>query len=344
MHTMKTKLIKKKIQIGQEELAALTLLRSSGVGVLAAAQVAGAVIARMSCRAVPAVGNLLTQCLQVVDEGMHAIAMREKTVPFEEAVRLSLEARAGRRPTTVRDLRHFTARMLRVEGVSQRPVRAMQTDECRELLQQAFGGSAHSYRKGRAILHSIFAFAKRRGWCAENPVADIETPQAREKEIVPLSVNEVCKLEQAAKCPRHADMRLSLHLMTYCGLRPTEVERLTPQDIRWEDAEVVVRPVVSKTGGGRVVPLRCKNKLRGARRIIPRNWKNRWRNLRRAAGMSGWQADALRHTFATYHAMFYKNLPELQLEMGHRSTALLRTRYINALRVTKRDAARFFGN
>ena len=65
MHTMKTKIIKKKIQIGQEELAALTLLRSSGVGVLAAAQVAGAVIARMSSRAVPAVGDLLTQCLQV---------------------------------------------------------------------------------------------------------------------------------------------------------------------------------------------------------------------------------------------------------------------------------------
>ena len=39
--------------------------------------------------------------------------------------------------------------------------------------------------------------------------------------------------------------------------------------------------------------------------------------------------NALRHTFASYHAAHFRDLPALQLEMGHRSSDLLRTRYLN---------------
>ena len=36
-----------------------------------------------------------------------------------------------------------------------------------------------------------------------------------------------------------------------------------------------------------------------------------------------------RHSFASYHAARFRNLHELQLQMGHRSTDLLRMRYLN---------------
>ena len=39
--------------------------------------------------------------------------------------------------------------------------------------------------------------------------------------------------------------------------------------------------------------------------------------------------DICRHSFASYHAAMYRNLHELQLQMGHRSTDLLRTRYLD---------------
>ena len=52
----------------------------------------------------------------------------------------------------------------RVEGIAQRPLRAMSTKECRELLEQAFGSSNHSFNNGRTILHSIFAYGLRREW------------------------------------------------------------------------------------------------------------------------------------------------------------------------------------
>ncbi len=142
-------------------------------------------------------------------------------------------------------------------------------------------------------------------------------------------------------------MQLSLHLMLYCGIRPTEVSRIEPErDIDWQNGSVVVRPTTSKTGGGRVVPLRKAGNI--AIRTIPRCWQHRWRSLRQAAGWGReharpWRQDVCRHTFATYHAACYRNFPALQQEMGHRDSSLLRTRYIYAGRESGEAARRFFG-
>jgi len=259
--------------------------------------------------------------------GIRALEAEENTVCFETATWASVEARSARRPATKRDLRHFARRMLRVQGVGARPLRAMTTRECRSMLQEAFGGSLHSFRKGRAILHSIFAYGMRQEWCDANPAERIEAPPPEEHEIKPLTLSEVRRLEEAAAKPEHRAMQLPLHLMLYCGIRPAEVQRLRPEDIQWKRRRVIIRPQTSKTGGGRIVPLRKAGLLKGAQRSIPGSWRRRWRALRQAAGFEGWQADALRHTFASYHAAYFKNLPALQLEMGHRDLSLIRMRY-----------------
>lgn len=279
---------------------------------------------------------------RVLRLGVGELLKQEHTVSFAEAVWASVEARAERRPATRRDLRHYARRLLRVEGVVNRPLRAMTTRECRELLQAAFGGSASSFRKGRAMLHSVFAHGLRQEWCAENPVARVEVPRVQEREIVPLRREEVERLEAAAQQPEHRAMRLSLHLLLYCGLRPQEVARLQPGDVHPERGCVVVPGRCSKTGGGRVIPLRKHAVLREMQLRIPRNWEERWKRLRHAAGFSAgqWVPDVCRHTFASYHAAHFRNLQELQLEMGHRDSALLRTRYLNLPSV--RDAAAYW--
>ena len=207
--------------------------------------------------------------------------------------------------------------------------RGIKTQEGRGLLQQAFENSHHSFNKGRAILHSIFAYGQRREWCGDNPVARIETRRIQEKEIKPLSPEEIRRLEEAARRPEHREMQLSLHLMLYGGIRPEEVSRLTDKHIRLPEGIIIIPARCSKTGGGRVVPLRRKNRLKDVPMLIPRNWQNRWRALRRAAGFTHWQPDVCRHTFASYHAAHFRDLGKLQLEMGHRSADLLRSRYLN---------------
>lgn len=266
---------------------------------------------------------------RMIREGTQGIEAAEQTAAFEVAAWQSVEARSKRRPTTRRDLRHYVRRMLRVEGVGAMPLRKMSATDCRRLLQQAFGNSPSSYKKGRAILHSIFAFGMRQDWCDGNPVDKVDVPGVEERPIEPLSPQQVRQLEKTAQQPAHREMQLSLHLMLYCGIRPTEVQRLRPEDIDWKHRQVLIRPQTSKTGGGRIVPLRGIARLQHAPRMIPQSWLKRWNALRQDAGFShNWVPDVCRHTFASYHAAHFRNLPELQLEMGHRDCNLLRSRYM----------------
>lgn len=282
--------------------------------------------------------EMMQRLRKVLREGVSAVRAAEHTESFETVAWASVEARRDRRKVTQRDLRCFVRRMLRVRGMAQMPLRKMSVHHCRMLLHEAFGSSAHSYRKGRAILHSIFAFGMRREWCDANPVDRIETPSVQEHPIAPLTPDEVARLTRAARRPEHAPMRFSLHLMLCCGLRPNEVRRLKPEDIHWDEDEIFIRPSVSKTGGGRVVPLR--RYASGPAACIPKNWETRWRRLRAAAGFRTWRADVCRHSFASYHASHFCDLHALQMEMGHAGLHLLRSRYLYP--VSKKAAQRYW--
>lgn len=307
-------------EFSREEAAALELLRSTGVGVLEAAQVA--------CAALRAGAGEMERSLRCIYVGAETLRQQEQTVDFEQAAWASVAARSGRRPTTRRDLRYYVRRLLRIEGVGQLPLRSMSTGQCRQILEQAFGHSAHAYRKGRTIMHSIFSYGIRQEWCDANPVARVDTPEVQETPIVPLNHEEIERLRKTAAQPRFADMRFSLSLLLYSGVRPAEVERIIPDDVFWKEKQVVIRPQSSKTGGGRVVPLRPLPDLESKDCSVPQNWQERWKALRRAAGFKRWIPDVCRHTFASYHAAYFRNLPELQLEMGHRDMSLLRSRYL----------------
>ncbi len=294
--------------------------------------------------------NELMQALRrVLREGISAVRAQEKTVSFAHAAAESLKQReaAGRRATTLRDLRHFIRRLLRVPGLAKRPLRAMDTAECRLALEAAFAGSAHSFRKGRTILHSIFSYGQRQGWCAGNPVAAIELPAIEEKEIVPLTLEECRRLVQAARTPRFRDCLPALGLMLFAGVRPGEVARLRWADVHCGEGVLSIAARHSKTGGARRVelcpPLRRMLRCQQAEGpLCPQRWQQRWQSLRRVAGFRRWVPDVLRHTFASYHALTHRNLPALQLQLGHRDARLLLTRYLNLRPLRRAELAPFW--
>ncbi len=300
--------------------------------------------------------SLMQALRRLVREGIAAVRAQEKTVSFAHAAEESLARRtaAGRRPTTLRDLRHYIRRLLRVPGLAERPLRAINSEECQAALNTAFGGSAHSFRKGRAILHSIFAFGKRQQWCAENPVVVVDLPPVEENEIVPLSITECRRLLAVAQTPRFRDCLPALCLMLLAGVRPGEVARLRWADINCREGVLAISAQHSKTGGARRVEL-CASLSRlllrhrpggaqdSCQRLCPPQWLKRWQALRQAAGFaSAWVPDVLRHTFASYHALTHRNLPALQLQLGHRDARLLQTRYLNLPRLRRADSALFW--
>ena len=50
----------------------------------------------------------------------------------------------------------------------------------------------------------------------------------------------------------------------------------------------------------------------------------------------------MRHTYASFYAKRFKDLPRLQLNMGHSNQILLRHRYINMRGISRLEAKEFF--
>jgi len=210
------------------------------------------------------------------------------------------------------------------------------------------------------MLHGLFEFALRREWCDRNVVKLIQKRKVIEKEIKPLTLTDAKKLLKTSQLPKYRDCSASVGLLLFAGIRPREVRRLEWRDIDLEENSITIRSQCSKTGGVRQVEIcpALKNWLihsmnqktqylgeisQVEQKICPDNFNRKWKTIRDTSGFKGiWVQDVLRHTFASYHAKRFKDLPRLQLNMGHRDQSLLRSRYVNMSGITTADAKAFF--
>ena len=321
-----------RIELTENEFTALTLLKSTGVPTLEAAQLA--------CAAIKAGRGKVKRTLRCLQEGEKALQLQEKTVTFEKAVEAALEARKERRVRTVYDFRYFTRRfMKRCPGLARRKVRAISAQECARYIEMAFD-TPRQRQKARLILSGVFGTAVKRGWCSENPVSKVESPRVVEKQVPILSPQEIKDLRQSAEVYRDGSCAAAVGMMLYAGIRPHEVARLSWEQVDLRERAIYILPQHSKTGGARRVTihkplLRILRRYQGSppeKKICPPDWLHHWQELRKAAGWNSpahpWPQDALRHTFASYHLSHFRSYAELQVEIGHRDATLLRTRYL----------------
>ena len=312
--------------ITREELAALEILKSTGVGVLAAAQVASAALKVGRGR--------VKRAMKCVALGEAELKRQEKTVSFEKAVAAALDVRKDRRARTQCDFRYVCRRfMKRCRGLASRRVRSISTDDCARYIHEAFDTPSQR-AKARRILSAVFGTACKRGWCSENPVAKVEPPRVVEKRIEILKPKEIEKLLQVAAEYEGGRCLAAVGVMLYAGIRPHEVARLTWEQVDLESNSICILPQHSKTGGARMVTIqpplaRLLKTCFPIGRICPAQWLKHWRALRVRAGFDRWQPDVLRHTFASYHLRHFKDYSALQYETGHRDSSLLRTRYVD---------------
>lgn len=330
-----------RIELTENDFAALTLLKSTGVPSLAAAQLA--------CTALKIGRGKVKRALKCLTAGDEALRQQERTVSFEKAVEAALEARRDRRTRTVYDFRYFTRRfMKRCPGLARRRVRSITPQECAGYIEQAFD-TPRQRQKARLILSGVFGTAVKRGWCDANPVARVEAPRVVEKPVPILTPQEIEQITTTAKTYQSGSCAAAVGMMLYAGIRPHEVARLTWEQVDLQERAIYIMPRHSKTGGARRVTihkpllriLRAHKRADGEK-ICPANWLYHWRELRRAAGWDSparrWLQDALRHTFASYHLSHFRSYAELQLEIGHRDATLLRTRYVDQRAVVNAGA------
>lgn len=286
--------------------------------------------------------------LKVIDVGLRH--MRTKEMTLADGFALYLKSKQHLRPDSVRDIRCIGNRLLRTNPeLGKRNFSELSVAECEEWLNAAFHTNPQ-FNKARAMLHGLFEFAIRREWCDKNPIKRIERKKVVEKEIKPLKLSETKQLIKTAQreSPVYAVVAA---LLVYTGIRPREVRRLTWRDIDTEEKTITVRSQCSKTGGVRQVeipPVLNRLLITHSRelkeeKICPTDWQRRWRKIRDNSGFRGrWVQDVLRHTYASFHAKNYADLPRLQLNMGHRDLSLLHSRYVNMHGISRIEAKSFF--
>ena len=329
----------------KEIQSAQVLLEKSGISLLDAARLVKNIL-----DAFPQGSNIapIQFCSKIIETGKRHI--RSKEMRLAEGFSLYLQTKRCLRPDSIRDIRYLGNRLIKSSPkLAECNFSEVSVSDCETWLSETFS-TPSQFNKARTMLHGLFEFALRREWCKRNPIKLVERRKVIEKEISPLTFPQIKNLLKTAKSPRYKECLPAIGLLMFAGIRPRKVRRIAWRDIDLAENSITVRSQCSKTGGVRQIEV-CPALKRiliqfkpvPSAPVCPRNWNKKWRKIRNDSGFKNmWIQDILRHTYASYHAKRFKDLPRLQLNMGHCNLLLLCSRYVNMRGISHIDAKTFF--
>jgi integrase len=197
----------------------------------------------------------------------------------------------------------------------------------------------------RTRLSTLFKFAVRRGYRADNPCARLETVSVPVKPPVVFTLGQ---LEAALGFFRGRPRASAwFALSTFCGLRPEEAEKTRREDIHLDEGWVRVEAQTSKIGQRRVVYPRpealqaiARALKRGAELPLDKSCRRRAiRALRAKLGLPVWVKDITRHSAASYWLAAGESAARVADALGHSERIL--KRHYRAV-VTRKDAEAFW--
>lgn len=195
-------------------------------------------------------------------------------------------------------------------------------------------------------LSMFFRWAEVKDYTAGNPFDKIKRPEVPRKTPEIFTVEEAEKILGAAFA--HPDLGLlpMYALGFFAGIRIEELSCMKWEMIDWEEGEIRLPGEITKTGEPRNPEISatlkaalCDTAPTTGEIVSPINLRLRRKRLHTLAGVTG-KRNALRHSFATYHAAKYRNPQELQVLLGQETPSVLFKHYVTAVR--KKDAERYF--
>jgi len=179
---------------------------------------------------------------------------------------------------------------------------------------------------------TLFAFAVRRGYIAENPIAKIDRVSVQRGTPKVLTIEQVHSILDFTQRKRKRFLAW-LVLSLFAGLRPNESSR-----IRWRDIDLKARCVRVESAASKIRQRRIVNLMPAAVRwlkVSPRksslpvsdSSRRRFlRDLRTVLGLEAWPADILRHTAASMLLAHHQDAGFVAGQLGN-SVGVLLTRY-----------------
>ena len=158
----------------------------------------------------------------------------------------------------------------------------------------------------RTVARSLFSFAVKRKRAPRKPLDEIEMPRVTRAEAGIFTPDELTRLMHHLP----ADMHAYIALGAFAGIRPAEIMRLDWKDIQLASGTIIVSGSKAKTRRRRTVPIKdnlrawlaplakTEGKVMELGEYVLR--KDRIQPAMKAAGITAWPHDVLRHSAATY--------------------------------------------
>jgi integrase len=165
-----------------------------------------------------------------------------------------------------------------------------------------------------------------------NPILHTAKPKLIDKAPEIFEVDELRALLGAAN--RAApDVLPMLAIGAFAGLRDAEIKRLDWSEVDLTRGHIEIKAAKAKSARRRIIPiqsnlaawLRPCSGMTGP--VVPWSARGKLARVRKAAGLTRWPQNGLRHSFASYRLAAIHDAPRVAAELGHTTPQLLYSTY-----------------
>jgi integrase len=261
----------------------------------------------------------------------HLERIRRCNVTVAELAEEVLEAKCkdGHAPMYIADLRKRLSRFCRDFG--DRLIAGITVEELDNWLRD-LDCAPKSRANFRANVGVLFSYAERRRMIDSNPVLRTARPKLVSGPPEIFRVAELRALLNAASKVA-PDVVPMLAIGAFMGVRDSEIKRLNWNEIDLARGFVELKASKTKSARRRIVEIQANLAawltpyagMTGA--VVPTNARNKLDLVRKAAGLTLWPKNGLRHSFASYRLAATHDAPRVASELGHTSPQMLYSTY-----------------
>jgi site-specific recombinase XerD len=202
-----------------------------------------------------------------------------------------------------------------------------------------------------SVAKAFFNWAIKREYMSGNPSTKIDLMIKQDFDPEILTV-EQCQETMETTLKHDPELLSYASLMLFCGLRPSEAQKVAPSDINLAKRRIKLGGAKTKTRRRRIINMSENaaawfalgtfgHETWSEEKIV--NVEHRWdvvRNiLKKKWGLKKWPHDCLRHSFCSYYLAKHEDAAETALQAGHTEGVLFK--HYRVL-VEKEDAERFW--
>ena len=242
---------------------------------------------------------------------------------------LDAKQRDGMSEAYLSDLKIRLARFCRDFG--NRPIAGVTVEELDNWLR-SLEGSPKSRANYRANVGVLFSYATKRRMLETNPVLHTAKPKLPDNPPEIFTVDELRALLDAANL-NAPDVLPMLAIGAFAGLRDAEIKRLDWSEVDLARGHIEIKAAKAKSARRRIIPiqpnlaewLRPYAAMKGS--VVPEGARGKLDRVCKAAGLSRWPTNGLRHSYASYRLAAIHDAPRVASELGHTSPQMLYSTY-----------------